>query len=55
MKNSENLFFGMYKLASERMVECSSVEAVTQLICDLASENRPYDIFNLNEVISIML
>ena len=24
-------------------------------ICDLASENRPYDIFNPNEVISIML
>ena len=24
-------------------------------ICDLASENRPYDIFNLNGVISIML
>ena len=24
-------------------------------ICDLASENRPYDIFNPNGVISIML
>ena len=24
-------------------------------ICDLASENRPYNIFNLNGVISIML
>ena len=25
------------------------------IICDLASENRPYDIFNPNGVISIML
>ena len=25
------------------------------VICDLASENRPYDIFNPNGVMSIML
>ena len=30
-------------------------EFTTIDICDLASENRPYDIFNLNGVISIML
>ena len=28
---------------------------VITIICDLASENRPYDIFNPNGVISIML
>ena len=30
-------------------------EKYPQAICDLASENRPYDIFNPNGVISIML
>ena len=31
----------------------STVNSVRK--CDLASENRPYNIFNLNGVISIML
>ena len=54
MKNKTTKVYAMVG-STKCMVKKHSTTGPRGAICDLASENRPYDIFNPNGVISIML